>query len=197
MTVIAWDGTTLAADKQNTASGYGMTSTKIFKVPAGLIGFAGNVPSAMRMIKWFKDGGGPHTNEGYPPFENDRGAEALLITKDFRVLFYGENCNGYPEEIEENFIAMGSGRDYALATMHLGHNAVKAVEVACSLDVFCGKGIDCMQMYEDPAEAIALIEARYTETNGIIRLNPDAEPKPYDMKIIRYLCDEWDFAFEA
>ena len=37
----------------------------------------------------------------------------------------------------ESFAAIGAGRDFALAALHLGHNVKKAVEVACELSVFC------------------------------------------------------------
>lgn len=36
-----------------------------------------------------------------------------------------------------NFAAIGAGMDFALAALHLGHEAEKAVEVACELSVFC------------------------------------------------------------
>ena len=37
-------------------------------------------------------------------------------------------------------------RDFALAAMHLGKSAREAVEVACALDVFCGNGIDTLEL---------------------------------------------------
>ena len=41
MTVIAWDGVTLAADKQGNQADYGIRVTKIYRVDDDLIGFAG------------------------------------------------------------------------------------------------------------------------------------------------------------
>lgn len=38
--------------------------------------------------------------------------------------------------------AWGSGADFALGAMAMGAGARRAVEVACELDVHCGKGID-------------------------------------------------------
>ena len=194
MTIIAWDGTTMAADKQATASGFALITTKIFRLPIGIVGFSGDSGCTMRLLEWLKRGG---LEIEYPTWDDKNNADALLVTPKCEVFYYSSDCKGIPEIIGNPFVAMGGGRDYALATMHLGHNAVKAVEVTCALDVFCGCGIDALNLYEDPDEAFKVISDRYTEINGIIRLNPDADTKPYDMKIIHFLCDEWDFAFEC
>jgi hypothetical protein len=42
MTCIAWDGKTLAADKQATSVGRGITTTKIYRVGACLVALAGS-----------------------------------------------------------------------------------------------------------------------------------------------------------
>ena len=44
--------------------------------------------------------------------------------------------------VEDGFVAVGSGRDYAMATMALGHTARRAVEIACRFDPGTGNGID-------------------------------------------------------
>ncbi len=193
MTVIAWDGTTMAADKQGTASGYAYAVTKIFRIKNCIVGIMGNVSHGMQLLNWFQSGMIP---ERWPSYTEDKNADALYVRYDGTMWFYTSDCKGYPEQILDSYIALGSGRDYALATMHLGHNAVKAIEVACELDVYCGKGIDAITLWEDDT-IFEMIADRYTETNGVIRLNPDADPKPLDMKIIHYLCDNWDFAFEC
>ena len=54
MTIIAWDGKTLAAGKASTNCGYRRTCTKIFRVPGGLVGFAGNGSRAMALLEWFR-----------------------------------------------------------------------------------------------------------------------------------------------
>ncbi len=63
----------------------------------------------------------------------------------------GGNCYGYylspyPEWNQDRFDAIGSGRDYALAAMYLGHDARRAVEVASALDNGCGNGIDVLTL---------------------------------------------------
>lgn len=57
-------------------------------------------------------------------------------------------ANGHAFEFESFFIreitkfhAIGAGRDFALATMHLGNDTIKAVDTACELCVYCEKPI--------------------------------------------------------
>ena len=142
MTIIAWDGKTLAADRMATNCGYGRTVTKIFRVPAGLVGFAGDGSRAMALLQWFKDGANPAT---YPEFQKEGDCVGvLMVGNDGRG--YGYSHTPYPTPQEDPFDAIGSGRDYALAVMHLGFDAVKAVEVASALDCNCGKGIDVLTL---------------------------------------------------
>lgn len=142
MTVIAWDGKTLAADKQSTCSGSPSKVTKIYRVPGGRVGFAGNALNARALLEWFRAGRPP---EAWPKLRGNNHADALFIGDDGVVLGYS-GISPSPEIYEDQFVAMGAGRDYALAAMYLGHDARKAVEVACALDVFCGMGIDTLEL---------------------------------------------------
>lgn len=137
MTIVAWDGKTLAADKQSTNVGYGHTITKIFRVPGGRVGFSGAASHSLALLQWFKDGRDPLT---YP--KHDDPAGALFLPDEGGAWGYG---GPYPEKYEDKFIAQGCGRDYALAAMYLGKSAREAVEVACALDVNCGCGIDVLE----------------------------------------------------
>lgn len=144
MTVIAWDGKTLAADKQSTCAGFGTTVTKIHKTAAGIVGFAGSAPHARALITWFDSGA---ELDRWPASRDATNwADALLILPSGEVREYAGNGGGHYELVEDAFTAMGSGRDYALAAMHLGHGAKKAVQVACELDITCGKGIDVLEL---------------------------------------------------
>lgn len=49
-------------------------------------------------------------------------------------------------KIEDRFCAWGSGRDFALAALHLGRSAREAVEVACLFETGCGNGIDVIEL---------------------------------------------------
>jgi ATP-dependent protease HslVU (ClpYQ) peptidase subunit len=142
MTVIAWDGRTLAADKRSTIAGYPATATKIHRVPGGLVGFTGSAIHAAELLHWFRNGRDP---ADFPKRDEETGCGALFITDDRRILLFTHH-SGFPELIESPFFARGAGGDYALAAMHLGHDARTAVEVACALDTSCGNGIDTLEL---------------------------------------------------
>jgi len=70
----------------------------------------------------------------------------MVIRPGGEVREYAGNGGGHYERVEDAFCAMGGGRDYALAAMFLGKSALEAVQVACALDITCGKGIDVLEL---------------------------------------------------
>ena len=141
MTVIAWDGKTLAADKRATIAGLAVTETKIHRLFDGLVGFSGCGAHAAELLEWFR---GPRMATAYPRRMGDDGAGALFVTQG-GIFMYAAN-SPYPEKIEDRFFARGAGRDYAMAAMYLGCDARRAVEVACVFDVGCGNGIETLEL---------------------------------------------------
>jgi hypothetical protein len=141
MTTIAWDGTTLAADKRATTSGMIFTVTKIFRVRGCLVGAAGDFDRIMESIAWFAAGADPAK---LPPHHrsNDDFVGLLVIWPNGLIEKYERGP--VPYKIESPFFAIGSGRDFAMAAMHMGRNSVEAVEVALALDSGSGNGIDTM-----------------------------------------------------
>lgn len=142
MTVICWDGETLAADRQANMSGFPYEATKIFRVPSGMVGFSGNGSHAMALLDWFK---GDMFPANYPKESYEDGAGSMLITNEGELWVY-DSKTAYPEIIKTKFFARGCGRDYALAAMYLGKSAIEAVEVASALDVNCGMGVDFLRL---------------------------------------------------
>lgn len=142
MTVIAWDGRTLAADKMSCSVGFGYVVTKLHRLHDGsLAAFAGDGDHAMALLAWLNS---KRDITEYPPAQKDNDTSAFVVTPDGRCWSYGKTP--FPQQIEDRFYAMGHGRDFALAAMHLGKSAREAVEVACALDVFCGNGVDVMEL---------------------------------------------------
>lgn len=148
MTVIAWDGRTLAADKRAVNAGHKSTTTKIRRTASGdLIGASGDQDVATALMAWYERGADEskfpanRNNDGYP-------RAYLLVVQRSRVMRF--ECEPHPLLVEDPFYAMGSGRDYALAAMHLGYSAAEAVEVACALDTGCGNGMDALEFEDAP-----------------------------------------------
>jgi hypothetical protein len=142
LTIIAWDGKTLAGDRAATNCGYHNTVKKIHRVPGGLVGLCGDGDGAQDLLAWFRAG---RPAGEYPKCQttDDRGS-AYFVDAEGVLWSYDKTVNA--ARYEQKFAAMGSGRDYALAAMYLGHDARRAVEVACALDNGCGNGIDALEI---------------------------------------------------
>lgn len=145
MTVIAWDGKTLAADKRM-GTEYPRTVTKIQRTPAGeLIGICGHFDHGTELVHWYLKGRDPAT---FPARQADdaKSSEIIIIRKDGSLwMLLGSPT---PIRIENLTHALGTGRDFAAAAMYLGGSAYEAVEVASALCGSCGNGIDTLEFDE-------------------------------------------------
>lgn len=144
MTVIAWDGKTLAADKR-AGTGAPRTVTKIRRARNGnLVGLTGTAHGDAELLAWYEEGADAAK---FPaPQRVDDTASQLLVIElgTARVLHY---ClTPFPAIFEDAQFACGSGRDFALAAMHLGQTAFQAVVLTCELCAECGNGIDTLEL---------------------------------------------------
>ena len=142
MTVIAWDGKTLAADRQITNIGYKSSCVKIKRSRGHLIFCAGESGISEALFDWFDKGADPAK---FPDAQKTDKFEYLCAINPARQIIKFSHTP-FPYIIRDRFYATGCGRDYAVAAMHLGHSAVQAVKVACKLDAFCGMGIDTLTL---------------------------------------------------
>lgn len=148
MTIIVWDGKTLAADKQATDDGVRRTVTKIRRVKSGpnkgcLIGGSGACAQSNALMNWFEAGGDP---EFFPKYQENEQLAAILtvITPDKKILRY--EYTPTPIVFEDEQYCTGSGRDFAYGALALGADAVNAVAVACEFMVDCGMGVDYLHL---------------------------------------------------
>ena len=142
MSVIAWDGQRLAADKRASIGSLIRTTTKVFRLPATLAGYTGDADAGEEILAWFKAGHDPKT---FPESQRNKDTWAgLLIIWPDGVLWKYEHAP-YPICFPPQQFAVGSGRDFALAAMYLGKTAAEAVEIACHFDSSCGNGVDVLQ----------------------------------------------------
>lgn len=142
MTTLAYDGRTLAGDRQLTLGGTPMPATKIFRLNTELIGLCGSVQESLMFLEWFRNGKDP---EAKPKLTE--GFSALVITPD-RIMRYEDGLMPWPVDLP--FWAAGSGADYALGAMAAGKNAAEAVEIAIRFDINSGIGVDALTFEGDP-----------------------------------------------
>lgn len=143
MTVIAWDGKILAADKQCGYGGMRCTVTKIFRVGKLLVGGAGDFTLVLEMVDWVRRG---RPVDSFPANQRskDDWQALMVIEPDGSIVTYERTP--HPIRYEQKQFAIGSGREFAMGAMYMGANAVRAVEAAIALEVNCGIGIDTLTL---------------------------------------------------
>ncbi|HEX3156721.1 MAG TPA: hypothetical protein VHV32_18980 [Candidatus Angelobacter sp.] len=146
MSIVVWDGRTLAADKRATNGSMVFTTTKIRLLERNsgdvLLGWTGEQDSGEMVAKWYADGAEPRE---WPDCQKDKDLwSRLIVVNKAGVWFYERQP--LPVRVEDAYAAWGSGRDFALAALRLGKSAVEAVEIACHFDSGCGNGIDALTL---------------------------------------------------
>lgn len=139
MTVLCWDGMTLAADKLACSGTSKGTVTKIFNVDGVLVGFAGALSIGRAMLDWYSNGAIP---ADFPMYGEDDDAILIAIKPDKVVSLYEKTP--YPILLEDTRCAFGSGEEAALVAMACGCNAREAVEMVSRYNISCGNGVDTL-----------------------------------------------------
>jgi len=145
MTVIAWDGRTLAADKRSDYGGCIQVVTKIHRAGGCLVGGSGELSFVLGMVEWVRNGRDPSQ---FPASQRDKDdwQPTLVIEPSGRALMYERTP--HPIRWEREFGAIGSGKQYALAAMRCGKTAAEAVAIASEFCPGCGNGIDALALSE-------------------------------------------------
>ncbi|MEY4760671.1 MAG: hypothetical protein RLZZ200_527 [Pseudomonadota bacterium] len=133
MTTVAWDGHTLAADSQVTFGNLVGHCTKAVKLEDGrLLASSGFAEDHFQVKQWLETGGlrGPrHEDPEQPVLDKDY--TGILIDGDGAWVIQS-NLIRWP--LPRKHWAIGSGRDFAIAAMHLGRTAAEGVAIACEFD---------------------------------------------------------------
>lgn len=143
MTVIVWDGRTLAADKLCADNWTKRRVTKIRRVGADfLMGAAGDSDRCRALIAWFSNGADPTLFPSHLQADSTE-AQLMVIDRDGTAALYAREP--FPIVLDAGFQAIGSGAEAALAAMHCGRTAVEAVEIASLVCRGVGLGIDSLE----------------------------------------------------
>jgi hypothetical protein len=139
MSVIAWDGKTLAGDMQATEdSGLTVkTYPKVFRISAGnrsyICGVVGRIGAGRAKARWFVE-------NSLDPLPGGSAA-VIIIPANHSAPITIVSDSEYPDTLpRDQLFAIGSGAQVAMGAMWAGASAEKAVEAACELDDGCGKG---------------------------------------------------------
>ena len=137
MTVIAWDGRTLACDSQGTeADGTISAVEKIWSVDGEtLIAAAGVVAEGLEMKRWYLDGAEPERFPTLPGY--DKLDTVLVVVTAEAVRAYHQIPYPVLYAVDDPH-AWGGASQIARTAMYLGKGAKRACEIACELSVRCG-----------------------------------------------------------
>lgn len=149
MTVVAWDGRYIAADKQSTCAGLKTTVTKLRRLLPSkeVLACTGDFDSALMMMDWYEHGAKPSE---WPACQADKEAWTRLIVATAAGVKVYER-QPVAMHVHEKYMAWGSGRDYAIGAMAFGADAEHAISIACHFDAGCGMGFDIMDLRTDAA----------------------------------------------
>ena len=143
MTTIAYDGKTLAGDKQTTYGNTPVVCTKLqrikWKGKEAILGSSGAVIDCDIVIDWIIKG-----EKGKPEITQDEFDLSILLVNSEGVHYMTE----FPKWHHMGKVkwAIGSGSNYALGAMEAGKTAKEAIEIASRLDVHTGLGVDTMTL---------------------------------------------------
>lgn len=147
MTVIAWDGTVLAADREASDSWIKCNAaTKIKRIRDHLVGCSGPAAAAAEMMAWFADGADPAKfHESLRKLDN---LTMLAVAADGTIKVYQNTP--YPivytsGPASSNRHAIGCGKEAAMAVMLAGNGARRAVEITSMVCAGCGNGVDTLE----------------------------------------------------
>jgi hypothetical protein len=138
MSVVVWDGKTLAADRQGDSGGTAFTIKKLFKLKGGeIVAFVGAYCNGLMVLEWYEAGA---KKEEWPDCQKTDDWVTFIVASDKECFYYQRSPT--PISVMDKFRAWGSGEDIALGAMEMGANAIKAVAVASKYDSLCGRGCD-------------------------------------------------------
>ena len=137
MSVVAWDGKTLAADSQATCEGRKKTVVKLItRGPNLALAWVGDHEQGLILADWYMKGADPAT---WPAFQTKDSFTELIVAFDNRCVFY--EVLPVAQEVTEPFAAWGSGAAIAIGAMAVGASARAAVAAACRFNIWCSEPV--------------------------------------------------------
>ena len=153
MSVVVWDGTWLAADRQANTADLAVTCQKLMRAENGnILAFTGTLECGLMLAQWYNEGANP---DKWPEFQKTEEWTRLIVVDNEGASIYEKLP--IAQKIHDTHASWGSGRDYALGAMAMGADAKRAVEIASEYNIDCGKGIDALRVDTCSPEELKVI----------------------------------------
>lgn len=129
----------MAADTFSANGNTCRKAKKLFRVDGAVIGLSGHYADCWHFVRWWPK---RKTEElTFRTFCDDDTPDVWALVYHHGVLEkWTQHCQ--PTPIYEPFFAIGSGCQAALAAMHMGASAEKAVQIASLVDPYTGGEIE-------------------------------------------------------
>lgn len=139
MTTLAFDGTTLAVDKQFTWGSTPHQVTKLYKCNKEVfMAGCGDLIDLQQMANFIAEG-----MKGKSP-KIKKGSEFMILNTKQKKLYFVDHRLVLHEM--QAPLTLGSGGDFALTGMKMGLDAVSAIRLAAKMDVYTGFGVDSVDI---------------------------------------------------
>ncbi len=138
MTTVAVRDGVMAADTQCYRGDLRGTYRKISRHGGKLIGCAGSVCDVLVLTQWYLTANRASADKPAFSTVNDEEVSAVLLVLRDAAVIELVSCFGHVEVLDTPFWAVGSGAQAAMAAMHMGADAKRAVEIAMLVDAHTG-----------------------------------------------------------
>ena len=145
MSVIVWDGVSLAVDNGAT-DGFSMwEAEKVWVHKGKFLTGAGTVSSILEMREWYKNGASPLS---FPSTQRVLDTMCNFIVVDKTGLHRYEQTH-IPIDHGFKICAFGQGKDFAYGALAMGATAEQAATIANKFSIHCGMGVSTYVMGVD------------------------------------------------
>lgn len=148
MSIIVWDGTTLAADQAMWLNNVKYKVQKIRKIylsgigQTWLVGGVGNASFVNAGFRYFESNFSKTLKPDYKEHDNIKASDCYLIAirPDKKIFLYDAIFN--PIEILDNKTALGGASEVAIGALEAGASAKEVVEICIRKTDYAGLGVD-------------------------------------------------------
>jgi len=157
MTTLAYKDGILAADRQGHKGNRIVHACKIYLCGEFLFAECCQIGPGIQVQRWLASGADP---KDAPRFDPDQLAAGIAFHLPTQRPFYVDGTVCGLGDCSDQFLAYGSGVDFAISAMAMGKSAPDAVEFASQFDVYTGGGVDSVIIEGDGnilAHSLALV----------------------------------------
>jgi len=139
MSVLVWDGETLACDSDMNDGQVKVPFDKTWREGQRLCGVVGPIADCVKLRDWVRGGAIP---DRYPTIAPD--AYLVIVYPNGELTRF--TATGIPIATFHKRIALGTGRDFAYGAMFMGASATDAVRAAIKYSASCSGEVKALKL---------------------------------------------------